>query len=425
MTGPLILALRRGVAPWTFAASLAVLLFALYLHPDAYRQDWPGMAQYLRDLQLLLGPLVAAAACRQGGRERRRRTAELLASTPRPPLHRVGADVLLVWLAGAAAYLLAWAVAVGASLPYASGYGRPLLGPVLGDLAAVAMFTGVGYLLGWYVPSLSLSLSPLTAVGAYAVLGLLSGSADSGLARLAPVALGSRGYQLPVWWSGPAYAAWFGGLGVAALLAVGARRKWLVALPLAMAVCGAVPLEAAATGTWAPDRAASELVCQGSRPQICMRRAHEAQRATMTPYIRWAYGRFEGVPTAPSRFEESRSLTYAVTDPDGDPAVSSFSVITSENLGTDGRLDYFRRDAVLQDMLKWECASTEPRWAHGVLQWALSLDGKVPKALDAMTSAERRAWFTDYFRAARTCDASLVADPARRAGGGRSGKDGH
>jgi hypothetical protein len=412
VTRPLSLALRRGVTPWTFAVSLTALLCALSWHPSSYRQDWPSLAQNLRLMQLLLGPLVAAAACWQGGRERRRRTAELLASTPRPPLHRVATDVLAVWLAAAASYLVTWAVMVGYSWPYASGYGHPLLAPVFGDLAAVAMFTGVGYLLGWYVPWWS--LAPLTAVGAYAVLGSGSDSPGGELARLSPASFDLRVFWAQAWWSGFAYAGWFGGLAVAALLLVGARRKWLVALPVAVAVCAAAQLEASAAEMWIPDRAAARLVCEGSRPQICMRRAHEGQRGDMTPAIRWAYARFGGVPTEPSRFEESEIPgTYATMDPGGDPDVSSFSIVTADDLGTDGRLDYFRRDAVLQDMLRWECESSEPGWTSGVLTWAHSGRGKVARALDTMSSQERDAWFTDYFRAARTCNASLVADPAR------------
>ncbi|WP_327190545.1 hypothetical protein [Streptomyces xinghaiensis] len=407
----------RGIAPWTFAVCLAALLIAVFGGHDRYRADWPAMAQYLRTLHILLGPLVAAAACWEAGRERRRNTAEWAGSTPRPMLHRLTAGLLPVWLAAVAAYLVTWAVVTALTWPNASAYGHPQLGPVIADLAAVAAFAAGGHLLGRYIPWWS--LAPLVAVAGYAVLGLWNVPASSGVAQLLPASFDPREGHALAGWANAAQTAWFAGLAAALLLAAGARRKWLVALPLAVAVAGAVPLLQEPGKVWVYDRAAAALVCEGERPQICMRRAHEGMRERVAGPVRWAYGLTAGAPGTPARFEESAP---GGRSPGGPPAVE-VRIVHRGDLGSDRRLGYFQRDAVLQSLLSWDCRNegTRPEWSHEVLRWAHGqwpgamddrlLDTPVVKALDAMNRAQRAAWFADWFAAARACDPDRVARP--------------
>ncbi|MBQ0983947.1 hypothetical protein KBZ10_05290 [Streptomyces sp. F63] len=422
-TSPALAVLRieslRGTAPWTFAICLATLLIAVFGGRDPYQADWPAMAQHAHALQILLGPLVAGAACWEAGRERRRHTAEWARATPRPTLHRLTAGLFPVWLAAVAAYLVTWAVLTALTWPNASAYGHPLLGPVLVDLAAVAAFAAGGHLLGRYVPWWP--VAPLAALSGYAALVLWNVPASSGLAQLIPAAFDIREGSEPALWASAAHTAWFAGLAAAMLLAAGARRKWLAALPLAVAVAGAVPLVQQPGAVWVYDRAAAEFVCEGERPQICMRRAHEGMRERVADPVRWAYGLTAGAPGAPARFEE-RAPAPGGRSAAGPDAVE-VRIVHRGDLGSDRRLDYFQRDAVLQSLLAWDCRSERirPEWSHEVLLWAHGqwpgamddrlLDTPVVKALDTMSRAERAAWFADWFAAARACDPDRVTRP--------------
>lgn len=73
--------LRRGIAPWTGPAVALTLLVPLWSKAPQWQGSWGETQSQLHAATALLGaPLVAAAACWQGGREHRsahRRTAAL------------------------------------------------------------------------------------------------------------------------------------------------------------------------------------------------------------------------------------------------------------------------------------------------------------------------------------------------------------
>lgn len=80
---PLGTELRRGIPPWTGAAVTLTLLVTLGAKADQWQGSWGETHGQLRSASTLLcGPLTAAAACWQGGRERRARTVELLSGVP-------------------------------------------------------------------------------------------------------------------------------------------------------------------------------------------------------------------------------------------------------------------------------------------------------------------------------------------------------
>lgn len=418
LTGRVLTAeLRHGIAPWTFVVCLAVLLIAVL--GNGYRaMEWTSMAQESRAVLIVLGPLVAGAACWQAGRERRRRTRELAESAPLSTLRRVTWALVPIWLAAAVAHLVTWGVLIALTAPNASAHGHPLVAPLLGDLAAIAAFAAGGHLIGWYLPS-SWASTALTAAGTY---GLMWGLHTRGhmLGKLAQGSIDFRGGKVPAMWTSLAHIAVFGGLAAVLLLIVAARRKWLVALPLAVVVVGATPLVVWSQNAWQPDRAGNALVCEGESPQICLRQAHESRRDDVEKTIRWAYGVFEGAPTVPARFEEHELLGLRTWE-DLEPDVAKFGFVNPGDLGTDKRLDYFQRDDVLQGLLAWECERDAPSWSTEVLRWAHGQwpgdmeeqwrNSPVVKALDAMTPEQRKAWFTDYFAAARTCDPDRVERP--------------
>ncbi|WP_404816808.1 hypothetical protein [Streptomyces thermolineatus] len=201
--------LRRGRFLWWWAALVAVQLAGLYVYRWVWQESWADLAQYVRNLAFLTGPLLAALAARHGGRDRRLGAEQLAASVPRSRLQRTVAGLLPVLVCGTAAYLTVWLVTLAAAWPSASAYGRPLVGPVVGDLGAVALFASAGYVLGRL--SRSPLLAPLVAVCGYAVLLVWDVPHSSGWAQLVPVTFERHEGRLPAWWTGP--RSWPGSAG--------------------------------------------------------------------------------------------------------------------------------------------------------------------------------------------------------------------
>ncbi|MFD8591098.1 hypothetical protein ACFV1B_16380 [Streptomyces sp. NPDC059637] len=427
--------LRRGRFLWWWAALVAVQLAGLYVYRWVWQGSWADLAQYVRNTAFLTGPLLAACAARHGGRDRRLGTAQLAASVPRSRLQRTMAGLLPVLVCGTAVYLVVWLVAVAVAWPSASAYGRPLVGPVAGDLGAVALFASAGYVLGRL--SRSPLLAPLVAVCGYTVLLVWNVPHSSGWAQLVPVTFERHEGRLPAWWTGPAQLAWFGGLAVALVLVAAARRRWAAVVPLVVAVAGAVPLQtAAADGVWRPDPDADRLVCGGGAPELCMRAAHEGRREEAAGYVLRAAELLDGVPGAPARFEEVPSPW---SGPAGTgPGTASFQLVDGYGSSWESAerdVEGMRRDAVLRPLLGWRCPEDAPAWSEGVLRWA---HGRFPgaggdaasvsmgsgsseadpaaaaeaaAALGRMDGAERREWLGGYLAARDACDPSAVDAP--------------
>jgi hypothetical protein len=230
--------LRRGPL-WALAiAALPVLALLLVLTVNG-APSWRGLSQATLASELQAsGVLVLAVAVWQGGRERRRGTRELLASTPRP----AGQATVAAWLPTvawpAAAYTLV-AVALTALAAATFGPARPALVGLFAvaelELAACA---AVGFGLGRLIPGRF--VAPLAGAAGFAGFVLI-GNARGGNAMylmvLAPFQV--RFWMQPVWWFAIAAAVWFGGLAAAVLTATGARRRWLVLAPLAISLLAA------------------------------------------------------------------------------------------------------------------------------------------------------------------------------------------
>ncbi|GAA2472167.1 hypothetical protein GCM10010406_04810 [Streptomyces thermolineatus] len=423
--------LRRGRFLWWWAALVAVQLAGLYVYRWVWQESWADLAQYVRNLAFLTGPLLAALAARHGGRDRRLGTAQLAASVPRSRLQRTVAGLLPVLVCGTAAYLTVWLVTVAAAWPSASAYGRPLFGPAAGDLGAVALFASAGYVLGRLAGGPL--LAPLAAVCGYAVLLVWNVPHSSGWAQLVPVTFERHEGRLPAWWTGPAQLAWFGGLAVTLVLVAAARRRWAAVVPLVVAVAGAVPLQvAAADGVWRPDPDADRLVCGGDSPELCMRAGHEGRRDEVAGYVRRAAELLENVPGAPVRFEEA-SVSWSGSA--AGPKTAVFQLVDGPGESwesSERNVEGMRRDAVLRPLLGWGCSEDVPTWSEGVLRWAHGrLPGgggdaasmgyvseadpaaaaKVAAALERMDGAERREWLGDYLAARDACDPSAVDVP--------------
>ncbi|MFJ7128242.1 hypothetical protein [Streptomyces sp. NPDC098101] len=300
---PLRTELRRGLGPWTGAAVLVVVLVTMY-GKGGWQGRWADTTNLLHvAVGVFCVPLALAAGCWQGGRDRRRGTAELWESVPRPPLRRLLVAVSPSALWPAAGLLLADAVCLLSTWPYVSA-GRPFLELLAADAVALAAAGALGHVAGrlvrWRLAA------PLLGIVGYVVL-LFSAYAENSTRWLGPAGEHASPWDRPVWWYAPASMAWTAGLALAALLAHGlrpARLRPLALVPLAVAVAAAslilrLPED---EGPWRPDPALARPVCDDGVPRVCV----TALDAKLLPEVSAALAplnaRLAGLPGAPVRW---------------------------------------------------------------------------------------------------------------------------
>jgi hypothetical protein len=299
---PLRAELLRGFAPWAGAAVLFTLLVAMGSKSSQWQGSWGETLSELHFVTALLGgPLAAAAGCWQGGRERRRHTAELRATAARGPLSQflVASLPVAAWVT--VGYVAAAVGALLATWPYASA-GRPVLSALPADAAFLVAFTLVGHVVGRLVawrPA-----PPVLAVCAYVALAVPAYQ-TSGVRHLSPAAADSMGMSLPVWWQPLAMTAWTGGLAVAAVLAYAARRRYTALLPLAAATAAAMLVAQTGDAMWRDDPLSKRQVCDTSvRPNICVNALYRGLLPKVSAALSDVTGRLEGVENLPVRFED-------------------------------------------------------------------------------------------------------------------------
>lgn len=267
--------LRRGVGIWA-ALPMAAILVAVYLaHQRDWAGDWVGWSYYLRVLLIVLGPAVVATAAWQGGRDARRGTGDLLASTARPRLQR---DLLAltsptVWA------VASFVVVVGAAAAVTStraSYGRPVFGMLVSAIGAVVALAALGYVAGrlvrWRV------VAPVLGLMTYVAIVALAYRSD-GLGFVSPgVEITSFRGQRPVWWWSPASTATFLLVGAGVFLLLAARHRWLGVPLLALAVLAAVPIVRTGQDAFVPDPGSETLVCRQSETfELCLSVVHSRQ----------------------------------------------------------------------------------------------------------------------------------------------------
>ncbi|WP_234326029.1 hypothetical protein [Streptomyces sp. NRRL S-495] len=275
--------LRRSVAPWAGAAVLAAALAFLSLAPGpwatgttGWTAQWTSMALWTRHMLVFLWPLALGLGALQGLRDRRSRTAELLACTPRPARQRALAQagpIVLALVTGFGLLLL-----VGGVRVLAGGTRYTPAGWLPISLVA-ALALAAGAVLGMGVARVvpSVLTPPALAVGAFLLTSVLRPTTDAAipasavpnrLSLLSPVSAPVRDTLLTI--AAPVHLGqvlWL--LGVAAtglaLLAAATPRARLLALApllaggaLALAVLPADPKD-----TYVVDRAAAAPVCEG------------------------------------------------------------------------------------------------------------------------------------------------------------------
>ncbi|MGZ2357648.1 hypothetical protein LRE75_13300 [Streptomyces sp. 372A] len=420
-SGPALLPLRaearRGIGPWTGLSTALMVGVTMAAKADAWQGDWIETQSLLHSgATLLAGPLVAAAACWQGARDHRRSTDELWRSTPRARWRRMALAALPIALWAVAGYVVALAGALAATWPYAGG-GGPLPSLVVVDgvvLAAVALLGfSAGVLCRWRLAA------PVVAALMYLVLGVPNYS-ETSTQYLDPAVQYALWDQVPVWWFAPAMVLWTGGLAVAALTAVAARRRSTALVPLAVAAVVAPLIVSTGDGMFRADPAASHLACTEGSPQFCLSGRQEHLLPQVAEALSGLTGRLEGVPGAPERY---------VDRPPAQRAAESW--VPTPNVGwylLRGRLQHTEHFAwqVAMQLLDRDCPDREAgskSWNRvietdfAVTGWLIGphaaqvthvSESPELRRLEALPDAERRAWLGRYMSARNSCDPSEV-----------------
>ncbi|MEU1279096.1 hypothetical protein [Streptomyces sp. NPDC005805] len=432
---PALSELRRGLPPWAGLAVFLTLAVALGQKAERWQGSWGETQSLLHSAaSLLCVPLALAAGCLQGGRERRRRTDELRAATPRGPLAQFLTTCLplVAWIA--AGYTVAHGAALLATLPYASA-GHPLPGPVVEDLVALAAATAVGQVAGrvvtWRLAA------PVLAALAYAVqIAPAYGSGEGGARFLSPASSLLADTVTPVWWQPLVLALWTGGLGTAAVLAHAARRRATALLPLAAALTAATVVVQSGEGMWRPDPLANRQVCDTTvRPHICVNALYPGVLPQATEALSGVTTRLDGVGNLPARFEdlprepgpdEAQLPTFTpigwslvrgrLTDParyawEGAAALTARHCLAPDR-PSGAELRVMRTDTAVTDWLAPSPLGI--RIEEDALRWgaergdreavaAVRAERAARARLDAMPDEERRAWLTRYFATAGEC----------------------
>ncbi|MFD8150454.1 hypothetical protein ACFV28_06845 [Streptomyces sp. NPDC059720] len=416
---PLRSELRRGTGPWT-GAIIAVLVVTVMAakanETGGWQNRWTDTTDLLRVTGTFLGgPVTAALGCWHGGRERRARMTELLASCARSPLRQtlLAAAPAVVW--PAVGYLAAASCCLLATWPYA-GYGHPFLSLVLADAAALASLGALGFVLGRVVRW------RLAAPAAAACL-YLAFSFTYELQRfgwLNPSFPHDYTWDRPAWWFGPSSMLWTGGLAAASLLAYAARRRTVAIIPLALAG-GAASLIVVNESPWQPDHSASRLMCDQGRPQVCVRAVDHKLLNDTSDALQDLNARLRGVPGAPLRWVDGASrptrrdavlpspAAEATRNKVGDPA--EYATAAAMNLFADTcsnsdfeHPDFQRTSDVNSAVIEWLAPSR--------IQSAI-LTPEAHRLVDRLRTKsreEQKVYLQRYFAADR-CDPTAVPLP--------------
>ncbi|OWA16291.1 hypothetical protein B9W68_08425 [Streptomyces sp. CS227] len=431
--------LRRGLAPWAGAAVLLTLAVTMATKAAQWQGDWAETHGLLRTTtMLLLGPLVAAAGCRQGGRERRRGTGDLLRQAVRGRREQTLAALAPLVACVVAAQLLGTAGVYLATWPYSLGGGLTPGHWLLhaADAVLVAGLTATGFVVGRLVKWRGAAL--VLAFGCYVLLGI-SAYVDTPLGRLAPAQEPGLSEEIPALWLAPVIAVWVGGLALAALVGHLARRKLLSLVPLLAAALAGTVLVQTGDDAWRTDPRAQRLVCDDGTPRICVTERHRNLLAPAGEALSGLRERLEGVPGLPERFVENRP-GHRIRRGTGEVQLPMFtplghSVVRGEV--TDHAVYAWEAVAALffpdcpdpsggelDDVVWTYLAPTHQRnlsdpeyalreaerhWgAKGAAETRAAL--KQLDRLRALPDAERAAWLGEYIAAAQRCD--LAAQPA-------------
>jgi hypothetical protein len=334
--------LRRSAA---LGSALALLVFGVLLlffaEGIAFSDGWLQLAMTQRLYLAVLWPLALAAGAWQARREHRSNVEELIASTPRPRVHRTVPTLGAMAVAVVGGYLAMglagglWIIGTAEYFPVSV-----LLVTAVGCLALIAA-VWLGLAVGRLVPS------PMTAP-ALAVAGLA-------LLLFIPFLTRPRGWLALVFSpiyemnmpgayadvpgrASAAQALWLGAVAVAAVILFasdGWRIRVAALLPVVVGAALAVAVMPHRNSNvhHAVDPVAMEMVCTDDAPRVCVTRVHSALLAEVTPVAREGLAILAKLPGAPTEVHED-TTTYPDTYPQWRPDVALLRV----ELGGNGHL---------------------------------------------------------------------------------------
>lgn len=428
MTGrALWIELLRGAAPVAVAGVLVGGGLTLLSMANGWA-GWPGrwmpFAASVRMSLFVIGAITVACAAWQGGRERRRRIGDQLASTARPQWQ----PVLLGWAAvtlGATAALLVLVV-LGAALvaPVATYSGGGWWWVLAVSVPGLAALSALAFALGRLVPSRL--TAPVAAIGSYLLMvGAIDTMSLGGVRWLAPVMsqYDAPGYTLSGVLS-VQQALWFAGLAGTALVLAAAGRRWLAFVPAAVAAAAGFALVSEPVETWQPDPTAAEPVCADGAPDVCMSRLNSFVLEEVAVAVQPVLERWDGVPGSRLRIDDGVTLMteYAIR---GHVEPTDDSVLRVEfhagmtltggiaepyegmslfswwpTVGCDDDAAYERHAAMFEVTAAWG-SGADWSWLGPDRLAALTM-------LEAMPADAQREWFAAAIDAAQICDEATL-----------------
>ena len=351
MSGRLLTIETRRTIAWWLLPLMVALPYLFTRDNPLFAWFWSDSSVLVRDAIVFSGPFSAGAAAWMAGRERRRGTEELVATTPRPAWSRQ----LTLWAAttawGLLAYLLFGAYVVAATARH-DAWGTPILWPMAIGMLAIPAHAALGAALGYALPSRF--TPPLVAVGLF-VAQIAVGQVRAWFAFLSPFARVDQ----TVWYGvrphvGVGQAAFL--LGVTGLglvsLARGERRRafWGLLVAALLASLAGIAL----IGQTAPLHGASlqlpaqygQLIpytpmCSTGPLPVCVHPAYAPWQAASADVVNRLAAPVLGLPGAPTRAQQvplgaaspsAEVLGFAINV--GDPRQSldpaDYPVVTSD-----------------------------------------------------------------------------------------------
>jgi hypothetical protein len=419
--------LLRGAAPVAAAGVLVgggSTLYSMVGDWAGWAGRWMPFAASVRMSLFVIGAIAVACAAWQGGRERRRRIDDQLASTARPQWH----PVLLGWAAvtlGATVALLVL-VAVGAALvaPVATYAGGGWWWVLAVSVPGLAALSALGYAAGRLVPSRL--TAPVVGIGVYLLMvGAIDTLSLGGVRWLAPVLshYDAPGYTLSGTLSAQ-QALWFSGLAATALVVIAARRRWLAVVPAAVAAAAGFALVSDPVEAWQPDPTAAEPVCADEAPNVCVSRLNSFVLEEVAVAVRPVLERWDGLPEPRPRtddgvtlmtehairgyveqtddpvlqveFHAGMTLTGGIAEPY--EGMGLFSWWPTVGCGDDAA--YERHAAMFEVTAVWG-SGADWSWLGPDRIAALTM-------LEAMPADAQREWFAAAIDAARICDEATL-----------------
>ncbi|MER7080970.1 hypothetical protein SAMN02982929_04384 [Saccharopolyspora kobensis] len=401
----MIRALRREfrAAVLLSPAVLAALTTLLLVQPWG-ALSWNAVAQSMRFGMLYAGPLMATAGAWTAGRDLRRGTRDLLATTSRSTWR----PHVVAWAALTAAALLGLVLTCAVAAIFVQPITASdelwvpelfLCVPAYGALVAFGM--ALGRLVRW---RLIVALTPVLTF-----LGILFASRRD---WSAPVSLTMNAgpasdYATFTGLSSALQAAWYAAIAVA-LLAIGAaRRRWLALPPMALAIAMSVQLASMPYDEhMRDDPAAVQQVCTTTGPPVCVPRYQEPVLDELAGLVQPMLVRLDGIASAPTAVRFSHrsddgpawtfdsTLTGRLVDPQRNRVALAHLLLSLEPDG--------RHYADCTPTVHGEYASV----AEAAQHWLL---GDIPRAQQLLDGrAPDREWIAAYFAAKANCDGEAM-----------------